>query len=97
MKVETATWRAGPFTVVTKSSRSAAGIAVYDKRGKRLYHSKFRWGPISADAVAMAVYSKNPGRLASRMWYSFARIDRYVDGPSFLDAWSHAELVSVQS
>lgn len=94
MTIETRTWLAGPFKVVTKTGNSASGVAVY--AGKtRVHFSAFSWGPSKCDALAMAVYKKDPLCCESVMSYLFRRIDFYVDGPGFLDAWPGAVLCEV--
>ena len=88
MKNEKHVWQAGPFKVVTThNSRSCYGISVYTPDGARLYHERFGWGPSKHDAISMAVYKKDSSYCDSVMSYLFRRIDSYIDGPGFLDAW----------
>jgi len=93
MTIQTTTWKAGPFRIVTKTGRCGYGVAVY--AGKtRLHFSPYGWGPSKCDALAMAAYRKDPAHCASLMGYLFRRIDYYADSPGFLDAWSIAEVQS---
>lgn len=93
MKIETTIWDIGPFTIITKTSNSSYGVRVFCG-GKQIHFSKFGWGPSKCDAISMAVYMKQPRYCHGVMNYLFGRIDRYVDGPSFLDAWPHAKVQS---